>query len=1808
MIELLGYSVSEQIHTGRRTLVYRGIRNIDQIPVIIKALRSKYPTVQEITSLKHEYKITQKLELAGIVKPYSLESCNHGFALILEDFAGISLKKRLTISKIELIDILRIGIKIIKIIHEIHSHHVIHKDINPQNIIINLEKNIIKVADFSIASQLSKEQPTINNFGAIEGTLAYISPEQTGRMNRTLDYRTDFYSLGVTLYEMLIGELPFPTTNPMELVHSHIAKIPVSPCQKNPNIPKVVSDIIMKLLSKTAEERYQTSSGIQADLEQCLSFLEALNNLPNFDIAQQDFSGKLLIPQKLYGREKEIRMLVDAFERVSYGATELMLVGGYSGIGKSSLVNEIHKPVVKQNGYFIAGKFDQFQRDVPYASLIQAFRGLIRQFLTESSEKIANWCQKILQALGTNGQVIIEVIPEVELIIGEQPPVPVLGSSESQNRFNRIFKEFVRVFATQEHPLVMFVDDLQWADLASLKLMDLLVTDASIQYLLVIGAYRDNEVNSAHPLMLTIDDIHSRNGTINTITLRPLELIHVNELLSETLNCSPQKSQSLAELCIYKTDANPFFLAQIIKLLAQEELLYFNFDNCQWEWDINEINQTAITDNVVELMIAKINSLSIPTQDILKLAACIGNRFNLNVLATVNKKSHFFTASQLWEAIQSCLILPLSNAYKTPRVLEEFDELVEYRFLHDRVQQAAYALIPEEDKKIVHLEIGRLLLASSNQENLEDRIFDIISHLNIGQDLITSHLEKTRLGELNLLAARKAKASTAYITSNKLLENGINLLSSDDWQNNYELTFNLYRELAECKYLTGNFSEAEKLFDLILRQTNSIFDQADIYQIKMNCDMTQGNFVNGIAAGYQALNLFDLYLPESEDELEIFLKRELEEVEINLNQRDIADLFNAAEMTERSQRISINILIDLWTLAYIAARAILLDITSVKIVNLSLQYGNTNTSSFGYITYGMILGIQGDYNQTYEFGKLALKLNEKYNHPGLVGKIYNLFCHSQNPYKNHLNTNIPLYKKSYAACMESGDLLYGVWAIFFLVYTQFVTGHPLDKVSEKINKFLISAEHIQDQNMIIAFKTLQRTIWSLQGITKKENAFNDESFNEEKALNFWQANSFDSGINWHSYLKMQLLYTYNDYAPASNIGKQAEKKLISNFGFFPITEHNFYYSLSLTAIYPSLSDTEKEEIKKILDRNQKKMKHWADNCPDNFLHKYLLVAAEITRISNNPFEAINLYDNAIEAAQANGYIQNLALANELAAKFYLKIGKVKLAKPYLVDAMYYYTKWGANSKIEDLEAKYSEFLPIASNNQHTLTILSTTNSTTTNTGSSDSLDLITVIQASQIIAGEIVMDKLLDKLVKIVIENTGAESGIFISLEDEKLFIEAIGFTKKDEVLIQRITLDQSCSQVPITIINYVQRTQESVVLANATQEKLYAEDCYINENKSKSILCTSITHQGKLVGIVYLENNLVIGAFTEQRLEVLKLLCSQISISLQNARLYQDLEKATFELKKANDKLEQKVEERTQELQSKNLSLKQQATQLEQALHELKLTQNQLIQNEKMSSLGQLVAGVAHEINNPVNFIHANLSYVSNYASDLLNFLNLYQQHFPNPPLAIQKQAEEIDLEFINDDLIKVLKSMQIGTNRIREIVLSLRSFSRLDEAEFKQVDIHKGIDSTLMVLQHNLKLKSNCSEIQVIKEYANLPLINCYPGQLNQVFMNIIANAIYALEESISQVTQKPTIWIQTKITSKNNVLISIADNGNGIREEFINKLFDPFFTTKPVGKGTGLGLAISYQIIVEKHGGKLWCDSTPGKGTKFFIEIPI
>ncbi len=818
--DLSGYEITEQLYAGTRTLVYRGIRTRDQYPVVIKLLRNQYPPFNELVQFRNQYTIAKNLDFPHIVKPLTLEVYQNSYALVMEDFGGVSLPTYLqtatnqtqSFQALPLAEFLQVAIQLTDIIHYLYQNRVIHKDIKPANILINPDTKEIKLIDFSIASLLPRETQEIQNPNILEGTLAYLSPEQTGRMNRGIDYRSDFYSLGVTFYELLTGKLPFISDDPMKLVHCHLAKPSIPIHQITPEIPLILSQVVSKLMAKNAEKRYQTALGLKHDLEICLVQLQKTAKIEDFELGKRDISDRFTIPEKLYGREKEVDHLLAAFERVSTGSTEMMLVAGFSGMGKTAVVNEVHKPIVRQRGYFIKGKYDQFQRNIPFSAFVQAFRDLMGQLLSESDTQLQTWKTQILAAVGDNGQVLIDVIPELEGIIGAQPPATELSGSAAQNRFNLLMQKFVQVFTSKEHPLVMFLDDLQWADSASLNLLQLLMIDTG--YLLVLGAYRDNEVWPVHPFILRVNEIVKTGATVNTITLEPLSELDMNLLVADTLNCESSLAQPLTKLVSKKTQGNPFFATQFLKTLHDEQLISFNWEIRHWQCDIAQVKALAITDDVVEFMALQLQKLPKGTQYLLTLAACIGSQFDLNTLVIVGEKSAAMTAMALWKALQEGLVIPTTKIYKF-FTESDSDEVFKasanptYRFLHDRVQQAAYSLIPDSQKKATHLKIGQLLQQNCAEIEQEEKLFDIVGHLNRGIELITQSSEREALAKLNLAAGCKARNSTAYTAARVYLQIGIDLLTANCWQSQYELTLNLYVAAAEAAYLNADFDGME---------------------------------------------------------------------------------------------------------------------------------------------------------------------------------------------------------------------------------------------------------------------------------------------------------------------------------------------------------------------------------------------------------------------------------------------------------------------------------------------------------------------------------------------------------------------------------------------------------------------------------------------------------------------------------------------------------------------------------------------------------------------------------------------------------------------------------------------------------------------------------------------------------------------------------------------------------------------------------------------------------------------------------------
>ncbi|MCW6050497.1 AAA family ATPase [Lyngbya sp. CCAP 1446/10] len=1817
MLTLPQYQVNFTLHEGVETIIYRAQTPTDGHPTILKVLKAEYPTLEAITRLKHEYQIRQNLDSQQIVKALSLETFDHRLGMVLEDFGGESLAKLLERQTLSLQANLNIAISIVKALQYLHFQHIIHKDIKPSNIIINSQTKEVKLTDFGIATKLNKENPQFNNPNSVEGTLAYMSPEQTGRMNRTLDYRTDFYSLGITLYEMLTGKLPFPSNDPLEIVYSHIAIQAILPHQINSKIPVAISEIVMKLMAKNAEDRYQSAAGLLADLETSLHQLESTGKIADFFPGRLDILSQLLIPQKLYGREQPVNELLAAFERVGAGLTnnlleklttseqnpplsgtsELMLVSGYSGIGKSAVVNEVSKPITRSKGYFISGKFDQFKRNIPYASLIQAFNSLLRQLLTEGAASLETWRTKILTALGRDGQVIADVIPEVELIIGKQPEVPEVGPTEAQNRFNRLFKEFLRIFAQKEHPLVIFLDDLQWADSATLKLMQLLITDPEQQYLLVIGAYRDNEVSPTHPLIQTVEDIEKTGTIVKNIVLQPLDLADVTELVADTLNDCTEKVTNLAELIWNKTGGNPFFLTQLLQALYQDNLLKFDFaaittdgSKGAWDWSIDEIQAIGITDkSVVELVASRIEKLPESTQEILKLAACVGDKFALDVLSIVSEQSASVTATELYSALQSGLILPLSDAYRIPLLFTpgeavnlSFDtSRVGFRFLHDRVQQAAYSLIPEAQKQSTHLKIGQLLLQNTPDEQLEENIFDIVNQLNVGIDTISQPVEKNDLARLNLTAGRKAKAAAAYESAVRYLRVAMELLPADCWQSQYDLTLAIYESTAEAEYLNINYEDSKELVDIVLQKANNLLEKMNVYELQIQSYNAQIRLVEALNTGLEVLELLGISFPQNPTALNIVAG--LVQTKLSLGLKRIEDLANLPEMTDPNQQAAMRILSGIISTA-VQGKPRLVPLLAFRMVKLCIKYGNSPYASIAYLYYGVVMCRLGDISLAYQCGQLAIRMLDKSPSRSMKSRVYTLLGCFILHWKTELYSGLSVLKEGFQTGMETGELEYASYCIGQYCFKKMSIGEPLDLVDQETGKYMKLMQQSQLEMAVQYLSIGRQTTLNLLGQAVEPCHLVGDKFNEVKTLPVLieSKNFFLVSLVYHA--KTQLNFIFRNYAESLENSRLFEKYEEAVAGFYVVSLNNFYSSISLLALYPQAEKGEqKQYLKKVL-RNQKQMKKWAVDASMNYQHKYDLVAAETARVLGKNTEAMGLYDRAIDGAAKNGYIQEEALAYELAGEFYQTLGKEIVSQAYLTKAYYGYIHWGAIAKVKHLESTHL-FLAAQTRTIQTPTFNVTRTATGNTTSSSlgDLLDLATFIKSAQAINGEIVLEKLLTKLIKIILENAAAQKVVPLLLKNDILCIEATGNFAEDQVTLLPSIPVENRQDVPVSVINYVHRSQKHLVLDNATVAEPFKVDTYIQKYQPKSILCLPIIYQSQRRGIIYLENALTVGAFTAERVEVFKVLISQVAIAVENAGLYA------------------REQEKSQ--------------QLEKSFHELQQAQLQLIQSEKMSALGNLIAGVAHEINNPLGFIAGNIDAAAEASLDLIDYLHLYQEKFPNPGDELEDKASEIDLEYLMEDLPKMLLSMKSGTERIRNISTSLRTFSRSDTANKVSANIHEGIDSTLLILQYRLKAKDTRPAIKIIKEYGNIPPVKCYFGQLNQVFMNLLSNAIDCFDESnqgrtYAEIQALPnTIAIITHVSQDNNsVVITIKDNGAGMSPQVQAKIFDHLFTTKGVGKGTGLGLSISRQIVEETHGGKLSCESVLGAGAAFAIALPL
>ncbi len=1812
-------------------MVYRAVRRdrSPDEPVVLKILATDSPSAAQVASFKREYELTRTLDMPSVAKAYALEQEKGLWMMVLEDFGGESLSRLGMVGQLSLDSFLSLAIKISDALAQVHARGIMHKDINPSNIVFNPESGEVKLIDFGISTALSREQQNGTTPPLLEGTLAYISPEQTGRMNRALDYRTDFYSLGVTFYELLTGQLPFGSTpaqgmsrgtrdwggegagrtgdlDALSLVHAHMAKQPVPPHHLNSDIPPILSAIVMKLMAKNAETRYQSAFGLKADLQRCMTGTFEMDFFSSFELGQDDFSGQLRLPDKLYGREQELATLLAAFVRAcshaerasSEGPTEVMLVAGGAGVGKSALVDQFHQAIRAKVDvfYFIEGKFDQQQRSVPYSALREAFNQFCDQLLRENEASFMAWQSQILSALDNNGQLLIDIIPTLEQVIGPQPAVVKVGPLEAQNRFNLYWKKFIRAITV--HPLVIFIDDLQWADSASLNLLKLLLTDPSAssghrsgaQQLLIIGAYRDNDVmvtgkedNVRSDFASWLAQLAESETVVNTIRLANLTPQEVSAFLADSLHVDETQCRPLATLLYQKTLGNAFFVSQFTQRLYEEGLLSFDRQKRRWGWQTNEILQLEISDNVVALMASKIGKLSKTTQNLLQLAACIGHRFDLNTLAIIATQSVQQTAAELQMALQEGLLIRLSREHQFATTIQTFEvsktsevshreashsrsAQVGYQFVHDRVQQAAYSLIPDEEKQAVHWQIGHLLLSqlypdglparveptadpsAGSGQRLDLQLFEMVNQLNVGlpqsdraQSWLSEGEETHVYAQLNLLAGQKAKAESAYEQAWAYLQRGISLLESESWQNDYELALVLHLESAETAYLCAKFSQSMTLVEHVLENAREISDYVKGAEIKIAALTAQGELVAAVDFGLQTLKRLGLNLPSTPSDMQIGAM--LLRTRLSWRGQEPLALLDAPIMSALEPQLIMQVLVVMGFALTIANPRLHCYVSTLS-VKLSRQYGISPASSGYIVIHGANLcAIVGDIERGYQFGQISIRLLNRFpkSEETIATRfIFNVFVRH---WKEDMHQIMPALPPIIQDAVQAGDFQAASATLVFHAAYMFLIGPRLSEWEAEIKRMV---EPVRSFNHpALSYVTLfQNGVSTLRATPTQALARADLSLFEERNDEF--------GLFLYYLTELMANYLFCDShstgAQHTTLGLvelaiRSEKHLIG--GVIAIIAHPIhcmYASLAYLAHYPYASVLTRLQYRRKVSANQRKMKKWAKHAPANYLHKYYLVEAERCRVFGQPLKASEYYEKAIELAHTHQYTMEEALANELAAKFYAERKMPKLASVYLQEAHRVYQRWGASAKVKQLEEQYPEWLS-QPNSKRTRSQTTSTSSTTDLV----SLDLGSVLKASQAISGKIVLSELLTALMQVVIENAGAQVGhlilpaLALRQAQEPGWVILASMAAQGQVILSDTPVSES-EQVSAGIVQYVARSATAVILGDAAHVGDFTQDPYVVEKQPKSVLCMPLVNQGNLLGILYLENNLTTHSFTPDRIEVLNLLSSQAAISLEVSTLY--------------NTLEEKVEQRT-------AALSQEIQERKRAEHAA------LAANQAKSAF---LANMSHELRTPLNAI--------------LGYTEIFRR----------ERKED-----------KRLQVVERSGQHLLTLIEDVLDYARVEAGKIKLIPFDFYLPTFLNDLAEMTRLRAEAKKIsfRVIMPPQLPAYVEADEKRLRQVLLNLLTNAVKFTEHG------QVIFRVSAHIASEHCLLgFEIEDTGCGIAPEHLQQIFKPFEQVKESNKlveGTGLGLAITSHLV-ELMGGKIEVKSQLGVGSTFGFDVKL
>ena len=1804
--QLPGYVAAERLYTGARSTVYRARGRADGQLVILKLAHTGPTTLAEsFARLRHEMELLTAIRSDRVVRALDVVQIGGDAALVLEDFGGESLDRYLARARFSLADTLGLAIHVVAALRDVHAAGIIHKDVTPANIVYNAALGQARLIDFDVATAWRTERHGFVAPSALEGTLRYMAPEQTGRMNRIIDSRADLYAFGVTLFELLTGRPPFLDADILAIVHAHLAVRPPSPDSIDPGIPRPVAAIVAKLLAKAPEDRYQTAAGLLADLRTCVERYAQTAEIGDFALGARDVSTRFELPTKLYGRSAELAVLAGAFDRVVAGGVETVLISGPSGVGKTSVVRELFPLITRERGYYLSGKFDQLRGDAPYPALVAAFDGLIHQLLTESEDELARWRDRIAAAIAPNGQVVVDALPTLERIIGPQPPVVALDAAATQSRFRLTLQNFIQVFTRRSHPLVVFLDDMQWADPESIQLLKLLALSEGSEALLLIKAFRDNEVSDGHPLMVAANEL-GRHGRVTRLAIAPLPVAEIAALIADTLHREPAAVLPLAHLVCRKTDGNPFFVRQLLLALHEAGHIAFDPAGGWFAFDAASIERVPISDNVADLLADSLRKLPAPTQRVLATAAAIGNRFELDLLAMVAEQSPAAIHAALAAALAEELVVALSELeyLASPRGAGlVFPRL---RFQHDRVQRAAYALMSPDDQQRLHLRIGELLLAASSGEPGE-RLFDTVSHLNRAVALIDAHDRRVELGRLDVLAARRARGSAAYIAAIEFLRVAVTCF---DWGTEYREQFEAHAMLAECCYLSGDAPRAAGVLDAAEVHATDHRDRGALEALRATLCVHGNDMTAALRSTRRAAALLGLAIPDEPAALGAGIEAAIGEILQRIGGRPIEALLDLPAMTDLDAQALMVVLRSSIPAAFQLEPPLGAFMTA-QMVRLSLVHGNCPASAYAYATFaGVLLETPLD-ELSYRFGKLGLELNRRLDDRASRPAVEFLFGLFSAPWRSPIAEAIDYLRDAAECGRNNADHIHsGNAGALEISHRMFRGAEPLGEICRDARVY---RQRCREVGGALTARLLTWQIDRIRVLAGELDGVTADGDGSPVALDAMREEVNVAHQFNFLHMRVDTAYATGDEAAALELATAARALEPMVPRMLIVVDHRFWHSLSAIAACRR-APARRAELEAVIDANQRELARCAAACPANFEAMHLLVEAERASLGADLSAALALHDRATAAAARHGQRRLEALGHELHARLWLDREQPEIAQLYAARARGRYAALGMQRKVAMLDRRYPGLVRAAP-----LRLTGTVTSST----AAEVLDVAAIAKATRAISGELELDKLLARMLEIIFENAGAEGGALVLDDARGLTVAASRTAGADRTSTTATAV--AAAALPRSIIHYVARTDSLLVLDNAAADPRFGHDEYLRRHRPRSVLCMPIKHKDRAVGMLYLENTLISGAFTQARLDALTILASQLAVSLENATLFaaQRLhaqaishandelrgqiavrERAEAELARYRDHLEELIAERTQELTLANQKLRDAAAERERIEAELRLAQ-------KLESVGRLAAGIAHEINTPVQFVSDNVTFVRDALPGLVDAIARYRElaaaiqgHGDAAAAAAAAARAEVDddVDYALSHTPGALAAALDGLGRVAAIVRSMKDFAHPDRDEKTLVDLNRAIESTLMIAAHECKYVAD-----VTTELAELPLVRCNGGEINQAVLNLVINAAHAIRDVVGQTGARGKIDVRTR-RDGDEVEIAIRDTGTGIPPEIRDKIYDPFFTTKEVGRGTGQGLAIVRSVVVDKHGGSLRFETKSGAGTTFLLRLPV